>query len=247
MPLERPKQQDRAWGALENSLRDVAHCSSFNRHIPKSQKAHAGKGKEQGQQIRRGSGQLWTPCLQAGAHPGIRITRETLLVNRKKQINDGRRELRIYSRVSSRVAECAMTDPQYICSGLLKIYLGSQEAACFYGNEETGLFGILLFFPMCLLTMLSKRENRKTTSTSPPPQPAWSLWCLGTAVTLALSSEPAPPPCVETGGTPETAQLSAGVALDHIPAGTLQGQFSACRLLSQTSFPTSGHALVSLQ
>lgn len=39
-----------------------------------------------------------------------------------------------------------MIDPQYICSGLLKIYLGSQEAACFYVNEEAGLFGILLFF-----------------------------------------------------------------------------------------------------
>lgn len=38
-----------------------------------------------------------------------------------------------------------MIDLQYICSGLLKIYLVSQEATCFYVNEETGLFGILFF------------------------------------------------------------------------------------------------------
>lgn len=116
------------------------------------------------------------------------------MVNRQKQMNDGRCELCIYSRVSSRVAECAMIDPQYICSGLLKISLGSQEAACFYVNEETGLFGILLFFPMCLLTILSKQENRNQHPHPPPPQAAWSLWCLGTAVTLALGSDPAPPP-----------------------------------------------------
>lgn len=70
---------------------------------------------------------------------------ETLLVNTQNQINYERHELHIYRRVSSRVAECAMIDLQYICSGLLKIYLVSQEATCFYGNEETGLFGILFF------------------------------------------------------------------------------------------------------
>lgn len=97
------------------------------------------------------------------------------MVNRQKQMNDGRCELCIYSRVSSRVAECAMIDPQYICSGLLKISLGSQEAACFYVNEETGLFGILLFFPMCLLTMLSKQENRNQHPHPPlPRQPGLS-------------------------------------------------------------------------
>lgn len=96
------------------------------------------------------------------------------MVNTQEQINDGRRELRIYSHVSSQVAECAMIDARYICSGLLKISLGSQEAACFYVNEETGLFGILLFFPMCLLTTLSKQENRNTTSHPPSQQPGLS-------------------------------------------------------------------------
>lgn len=149
----------------------------------------------------------------------------------QKQLNDGRRELCIYSRVSSQVAEYAMIDPQYICSGLLKIYLGSQEAACFYVNEEAGLFGILLFFPMCLLTMLSKQENRNTTSTSPPPLAAGSLWWLGTAVTPALSSDPAPEPCVEIREAPVTAQLNPGAAL-HL-AGTLWGKFPSL----QAPFP----------
>lgn len=80
------------------------------------------------------------------------------MVNMQRQINYERHELHIYRRVSSRVAECAMIDLQYICSGLLKIYSVSQEATCFYVNEETGLFGILFFFLMCLLTMLSKQE-----------------------------------------------------------------------------------------
>jgi len=57
----------------------------------------------------------------------MRITRETLLVNTAKLISYERRELHIYRCVSSQVAECAMVDLQYICSGLLKIHLGSQE------------------------------------------------------------------------------------------------------------------------
>lgn len=57
---------------------------------------------------------------------------ETLLVNTPNQINYERYELCIYRRVSSRVAECAMTELQYICSGLLKIYLVSQEDTCFF-------------------------------------------------------------------------------------------------------------------
>lgn len=36
MSLESPKQKDRSWGALENSLRNMAHCVFFNRYIPKA-------------------------------------------------------------------------------------------------------------------------------------------------------------------------------------------------------------------
>lgn len=160
---------DRAWGALEGSLQ--MECgSSQNPQIPRRQREGAGSvGQE-------GPGQLCTPCLQAGAHPGIRITGETLLVNTQKQTNDGRRELRIYSRVSSQVAECAMIDPQYICSGLLKIYLGSQEAACFYVNEETGLFGILLFFSNVSPDNVIEAGEQENNIHIPPPQAAWSLW-----------------------------------------------------------------------
>lgn len=44
-----------------------------------------------------------------------------------------------------------MIDLQYICSGFLKIYLGSQEATWVYVNEETELFVILFFFfPKCV-------------------------------------------------------------------------------------------------
>lgn len=90
-------------------------------------RAEPGSPQQWGRCRPKESGWGRAPCLWAGDRQGIRIRRETLLVNTPKLVSYERRELHIYSCVSSQVAECAMIDLQYICSGLLKIHLGSQE------------------------------------------------------------------------------------------------------------------------
>lgn len=48
VPLKSPKQEDRAWGALEDSLRNVAHCIFFNPKLPKGKSRVNRSGRVQG-------------------------------------------------------------------------------------------------------------------------------------------------------------------------------------------------------
>lgn len=123
-----------------------------------------------------------------------------------------------------------MIDLQYICSGLLKIYLGSQEATCFYVNEETGLFAILFFFlSVSPDNVIEAGVPVKQHLNSPIPSQAGagSLVTLAPLWLLARSSDPPTPLCTEIGGgQPVTAQLKNSVALDHCPAGIMcRGSF----------------------
>jgi len=117
-----------------------------------------------------------------------------------------------------------MTDLQYICSGLLKIHLVSQEATCFYVNEETGLFGILFFFFFANVSPDSVIEAGvpvKQHLNSPIRSQAGAVSLVASALLLLLALSSDPPPCTETGGHLVTAQLNKGVSLDCCPAGAV--------------------------